>query len=344
MKKVFNILISITASILTIGLVLGFPAYFLLLHHYKGRKVVNEWHSTDTFDIDKIPTLTKQKDKDFIILNLADVQMCDLEDLGHAKIIHKEITYLVDLVKPDLITLTGDQVWSNENLISLKSLIYWLDEYQIPYAPVFGNHDFGNKYDSATSGVTYSCDLYEKGKYSLFDRGPTNIGTLGNYVINIKEDDKIINSLYMMDYGWRDEITDEQVEWFKWNADGIKAHNNNEYSKGMVFMHKPIHEFFSAIIYEGEDQSDADNYSEPIFAEAKTHGVTDFVCGHFHELNFSLKFQDIRMTMATKTGELVGFYEDNDEYINGGTSFALTGDDVIVTHNYVNRNDYRIKR
>ena len=33
-----------------------------------------------------------------------------------------------------------------------------------------------------------------------------------------------------------------------------------------------------------------------------------------------------------------------DEYINGGTSFALTGDDVIVTHNYVNRNDYRIKR
>ena len=299
MKKVFNILIPITASILTIGLVLGLPAYFLLLHHYKGRKVVNDWHSTDTFDIEKIPTLTKQKDKDFIILNLADVQMCDLEDLGHAKIIHKEITYLVDLVKPDLITLTGDQVWSNENLISLKSLIYWLDEYQIPYAPVFGNHDFGNKYDSATSGVTYSCDLYEKGKYSLFDRGPTNIETLGNYVINIKEEDKIINSLYMMG---------------------------------------------SAIIYEGEDQSDADNYPEPIFAEAKTHGVTDFVCGHFHELNFSLKFQDIRMTMATETGELVSFYEDNDKYINGGTSFALTGDDVIVTHKYVNRNDYRIKR
>jgi hypothetical protein len=50
------------------------------------------------------------------------------------------------------------------------------------------------------------------------------------------------------------------------------------------------------------------------------------------------------MTMATKTGELVSFYEDEDEYINGGTSFALTGDDVIVTLNYVNRNDYRIKR
>ena len=40
MKKVFNILIPITASILTIGLVLGLPAYFLLLHHYKGKKVV----------------------------------------------------------------------------------------------------------------------------------------------------------------------------------------------------------------------------------------------------------------------------------------------------------------
>ena len=126
MKKKTVIII---ASSVVASLALGSFAtiYFLFLHHYKGKEVVNDWSSTDQFDINTIPTLTKEKGKDFTILNFADIQMCDLERWDNHDIVHKELDYLVNTYKPDLITLTGDQTWSNENLICLKSLISWLE-------------------------------------------------------------------------------------------------------------------------------------------------------------------------------------------------------------------------
>ena len=337
MKKKAIVIIS-CSLVGTLALGAFGTVYFLFLHHYKGKKVVNNWSVTDTFDIKDIPVINKEKGKDFTILNLADVQMCDLEDLGNRKIVHKEIDYLVNLTNPDLITLTGDQVWSNENRLCLKSLISWLDDYKIPFAPVFGNHDHGNEFDSATAGLTYSCDLYEKAKYSLFDRGPTNIGSLGNYAINVVEEDKIVNTIYMMDYGYN-PITEGQLDWFKWTADGIKENNDGVYPGGMVFMHKPIREYWYAYFEEDEESF----VTSPIFDLAKERGVTNFVCGHFHEWNFSDTFRGVTFTMATKTDELAGFYEDEEEYINGATSFTIRNDEIVVTHNYVNRNDYRIK-
>ena len=339
MKKKLIVIIS-CSLVGTLALGAFGTVYFLFLHHYKGKKVVNDWHVTDTFDIKDIPVINKEKGKDFTILNLADVQMCDLEDLGNRKIVHKEIDYLVNLTKPDLITLTGDQVWSNENRLCLKSLISWLDGYKIPFAPVFGNHDHGNEFNSATAGLTYSCDLYENAEYSLFDRGPTNIGSLGNYAINIKEDNQIINTIYMMDYGYNDEITDDQLEWFKWTADGIKESNSENYTNGFIFMHKPIDEFRYA--YSHYDNEDIE--ITPIFDAAKERGITNFVCGHYHSWNFTDTFRDVTFTMATKTGEIFDFYEDEDEYINGATSFTITDEQIIIKHNYVNRGDFRIKQ
>ena len=198
------IIIGIIVAILLISAF--FTVYFLFLHHYKGKNIIDEWNKTDAFNISNIATVEKQKDKEFVILNLADVQMADLENFFNKGKIHDEITYLVNQTKPDLITLTGDQTWSNENLISLRSLISWLDEYKIPYAPVFGNHDYGNSKNSSVAELNYCCDLYEAGKYSLFKRGPSNLGSLGNYVINIMEDGKVYKTLYMIDSGYEDKI------------------------------------------------------------------------------------------------------------------------------------------
>ena len=92
---------------------------------------------------------------------------------------------MIKETNPDLITLTGDQTWSNENLMSLKALVRWLDSYRISYAPIFGNHDYGNDYNSAVASNKYCSDIYEKSKYCVYNRGPTNLGCLGNYVINI---------------------------------------------------------------------------------------------------------------------------------------------------------------
>lgn len=354
--KTAKVLIIVFSVLVAIALAVFLTVYFLFLHHYKGSEIVDEWHKTDEFSISQIATVEKQKDKDFVILNLADVQMCDLENFFNKEVIHKEISYLVEKTKPDLITLTGDQTWSNENLVCLKSLISWLDSYKIPYAPVFGNHDYGNAKNSAVAELNYCCDLYERGKYSLFKRGPSNLGSLGNYVINIVEDGKIYKTLYMLDSGYEDKISTQQIEWVKWNADGIKEANGGNYVEAMCFMHKPIPQYAEAYFkrntYEveivGEDPivsySLYGSEENGFFDMAKSIGVTDIVCGHQHGNRFTLKYEGIRLTFATKTGELGGYYDDGTTNLNGATSFVLSGENDVETKNtYVGSNQFHFK-
>ena len=355
-SKTKKIILTAVAVVLTLSVALGAAAYFLLLHRYKGTEKIYEWHATDVFDISSIATVEKEKDKDFVILNLADVQTCDLDDIPNYRTIKKELDHLVDTVKPDLITLTGDQTWSNENLISLKTLIRWLDGYKIPYAPIFGNHDHGNEFSSAVAGINKCCDLYEKGKYSLFRRGPTNIGALGNYVVNITEEGKIVKTLYMMDAGYLDEINDGQIDWFLWNADGIKAANGGEYSEGICFFHKPLPEYYYAFrdYYYGKDTVEAlgevhvhfslgGTTQKGFFDKAKERGVKDVICGHQHGNNFTIKYEGVRLTFALKTGELVSYYADENVYLNGATAIRLRGTETIVENHYVPRDRFHIK-
>ncbi len=354
MKKKIFIIISCVLVFLVCNISLA--GYFLFIHHYKGKNIVNEWSVADDFNITEIQTVQKQKNKDFVILNLADIQMCDLEDIFNMPTIHKEISHLVNTVKPDLITLTGDQTWSNENLISLKSLVRWLDGYKIPYAPVFGNHDYGNQKNSAVCDLNFCCHIYESGKYSLFKRGPSNLGTLGNYVINIMEDNKIYKTLYMLDSGYEEKITDMQIEWLNWNMEGLKQVNNGKYSSSMCFFHKPIPEFREAyykyINNTGEVQAIGDVYvtyslsgslQNGLYNSIKDKNITDFVCGHQHGNMFTLNYNNINFTFALKTGELGGYYEDEDIYLNGATVFNLNNNTTTINNIFVDRNKFHIK-
>ena len=323
----------LSALVLTCLAGAGIGAYFTFLHHYKGTHIEYNWTESDVFSKELVSTVQKKKDKDFVILNFADIQMCDLEDVPHFKIIHDEMTELVERVKPDLITLTGDQTWSNENLLSLKAIIRWLDGYKIPYAPVFGNHDIGNDYNSAVASLEYCCDLYEHGKYSLFKRGPSNLDSLGNYCVNIEEDGKIVKSLYMVDFGVNSSISPSQIAYFKWLAEGNKSLNNGEYTSCMAFMHKPITEYWFDSSVTSEDD---------LFHTLCNRGLTDVVCGHFHQLNYTEINNGVNMTFACKTGELVFYSDDGIDYLNGGTSFTLKGNDTDIQNHYVDRTKYHI--
>lgn len=321
----------------------------LLLYTIKpqGTYVNNPWNEQDHFNISSTVTLEKDPNKEFVILNLTDIQMKDLHDFFNRDILHKEITELVERTNPDLITLTGDQIMFGESLLSLKALIRWLEDYNIPWAPVFGNHDF--------EGVTpnYSCDLYENAKNCLFKRGPSNLGCLGNYVINITENGKIFKTLYMLNLATNDAFTTEQLNWFQWNAKGIKEYNNGTQPEAICFFHKPIAQYNDAYRYWARfgynpaigfgQKYEGISYTETNFFNiAKQNNVKTILCGHNHASNFCINYQGITLAYALKTGELCYFYGHDDDYLNGGTSITLYATSTIIKHNYVEEAKYHI--
>lgn len=351
-KKKLIITVSL-ASVFFVSLASFGYVYFSFLHRYKGKDIVNNWSKDDSFDISKIATVNKDKNKEFIILNLADIQLSDEDIFLRNPKTKKEMDYLVSEVKPDLITLTGDQTWSNENLHSIKKIIKWLDGYRIPFAPVFGNHDYGNQKDSAVASQRYLCDLYENSKYSLFSRGPTNIDSLGNYVINIKEDSSIYRTIYMVDAGYEDKINNKQIEFFNWNKEGIKANNNGIIPKSLAFMHKPIPEYIDAyhayknnvpgVIAEGEvyrHYSLSGTEQNGFFEFAKSSNIEHIIAGHQHGNSFSIRYNDIWLTSSLKTGELGGTIDNEDVYLNGATVFRLNNDETKIERVFIQKGQF----
>lgn len=350
-KKSKLTLIIVLSSVFTLCLgAFGF-IYFSYLHHYKGKNVSYIWHKEDAFTSARIKTVYKQKDKDFTILNLADIQICDLENYSDKQSIHRQIDYLVDKTKPDLITLTGDQVWSNENRYSIKSIISWMEGYKVPWAPVFGNHDCGNEGHIPVASQEYTCDLYEQAKYCLFDRGPTNIGSLGNYVVNIMEDDQIFKTLYMVDAGLNQQILPEQIDYFKWNLEGIS--NGGNKPSGMAFMHIPVPEYYDAYhaFMNNEPgvvaQGDVYHYyqlggqlTEGFFDFALGSNIDNIVAGHQHGNSFSILYKDIWCTASLKTGFTGGIIDNEDIYLNGATSFTLSKEGTIIRQNYTKKGQF----
>lgn len=352
-KRINLIVIISTIVFLLLG-VFGY-VYFTFFYHHKGKYKEYNWSSGDSFNISNVLSIDKKENEEFKILNLTDVQICDLDNLNDVEKLHKQITYLVNKTNPDLITLTGDQTWSNENYLSIKRLLQWLDEYKVKFAPIFGNHDYGNSFDSSTASLTYLCDLYENNKYCLFNRGPTNIDSLGNYVINIMENDKVYLSLYMVNTGFYndDVINDKQIEYFRWNAEGIKNYNNNTYPSSFAFMHKPLPEYYDAyvafknnvpgVIANGEVYryySLSGTKQNGFFSFCKEVNIDNVVAGHQHGNCFSIKYEDVWLTSALKTGEFGGFIDNNDIYLSGATLIKLSNNKVNIENVFLQKGQF----
>lgn len=278
-KRIITAVLSIVAVLLIVAIVLG-----ILWFPVKGKANNEFWLSTDTYRLEDTVVIQKDPNKDFKILNLTDIQYNDTLDIGNRKYTEETIRTLIEQEKPDLITMTGDQVWAAFQKQSQKDLIELIDSFGIPWAPVFGNHDGEGNADK-----NWLADRYIESKNCLFKKGPNNIGGVGNYIINIMEGDKIVQSLIMMDSGsWRgyDGIPEErkmtekaidpdtqewimnddgsvkidafgtgyeflaesQIEWYKWAIKGAQKVNGGEMPESIAFFHIAIPEFYTAYI------------------------------------------------------------------------------------------------
>lgn len=156
------------------------------------------WDSSKAFDEneDAITLWKEDPNKDFKILNLADVQMADSYTVFQNNRNYDMIAKVVEQEKPDLITLTGDNVWLINSKSAVKRFVKEMDSLGVPWAPVFGNHD--SEFDVDKNWLV---EQYLKSDTCLMRKGPKNIAGVGNYIINVKDRQtgKIIQTLFMMD-------------------------------------------------------------------------------------------------------------------------------------------------
>ncbi len=326
-----------------------------------GKKCFYKWDKNDKFSSEKYTVnLEKKPGKDFVILNFADIQCHDTEAYSFVGDFYEEtIDKLIKEVKPDLITLTGDNAF---DAISYMKLINFIESYEIPWAPVMGNAD-----QTGLVSEFWADYRLNQAKHCLFDYGPENMGD-GNYIINITENGKTVHTLFMMDthheetmqVGSYDHLYDNQIEWYKWAVKGICAEAGKTVSSS-VFFHIPVPEIQDAwdSVYDYEKQELKGEYKNQPFCKmhekngaplfnngffetcVELGSTKNIICGHDHKNCFSIPYKGINLTYGMKTGN--GCYWERET--NGGTVIKIDSEGNTKTDFcYIDPSKTKVKR
>lgn len=328
--------------------------FFAFLFHDGIDNYYEEWTPGMKYTEDYAFTFEKDPKKDFVVLNLADIQLSSGEVFGeYGQMAEETIKRVIEETKPDLITLTGDNAWSRS---AYMRIVKYIDSFDIPWAAVMGNHDGGNGEKLYENWCAYQ--IFHS-KNSIFKFGPKDMG-VGNYIINIKENGKIIHSIYMVDThtntdlecGGYDHLWDNQLRWYKWAVNGTNKLAGKTVESS-VFFHIPCIQYREAWNaakynpetgkYENPKYADSFGYNtEPICSPEYDNGFFDLVkelgstkniiAGHDHVNSSSIMFEGIRLSYSLKCGP--GGYWD--EVMNGGSTLTIGSDGhAVFAHHYV---------
>lgn len=171
------------------------------------------WNENDKYNIDKDAyILTVDKKSDFKILNLTDLQLSEGMSQKRINRTYELVRQLIQETNPSIVTFTGDNTWLKNSKKAVKRFVKEIDEicieFDVPWAPILGNHDAESDVDE-----NWIFDEYLQAQNIIFNykenanrskdlaKGPINISGIGNYVINVKSaiDDEIFHSMIMMD-------------------------------------------------------------------------------------------------------------------------------------------------
>ena len=304
------------------------------------------WSPEHTYTTDYAVEMKKDPNRDFVILNLTDIQLEKWEAQDeYGRLVESTVNRLVEQVKPDLITLTGDNGYSTSGYLHLVKLI---DGFGIPWAPIMGNHD-----GSCCVSEFWCAYKFHEAKNCVFRFGPKGMG-YGNYVINVTENGRLIHTMVLLDtHGSSDEpeyFYDEQLAWFSWVLEGTAAQTGKAVESS-AFFHIPLPEFKTAYeqAYDSEKNCFKEEYAStsfgvnresvsigaescPMFALCQQLGTKNIICGHDHSNCSSIVYQGVRLTYALHTGP-GGYYEEG---MNGGTVLTVRSDgSMTVQHRFI---------
>lgn len=305
------------------------------------------WTPAYEFTEEYAVTLEKDPNEDFVILNLADIQISDNEEtFAQYDYAEAMIAKLVEEQQPDLITLSGDNAWDT---VSYCHLVEVIDSYGIPWAPVMGNHDGQGCISEFWCGY-----LFNEAENCLWKFGPYDMG-YGNYIINIVENGEIIHTLFMMDTHddgtWTNEdgaevsgydhLWENQIEWYEWAVKGIEKIEGHTVESSVI-IHIPVfevrevwEEFYDIEndCWTGEyaDKAQGVIHETPCPGAVNNHftdkmlelgSTKNVIFGHDHVCNASINYEGIQLTYSLKLG--YGCYYE--EGLMGGTTLTIDSD------------------
>ncbi len=201
-------------------------------------------------------TLKFNKDGKFTVLNISDIQ----DGYPLNTLTKKYIEDTVDMVKPDLIVLTGDNISGydvpekEQAELAIREFMEIFEKRKIKVAAVFGNHDDEEtaltKKEQLAVYESYDCFVGKKG-FCIDDR-------VGTYNLPIMKSD---NSSYGFnlwftdsgtyntenDYGGYACVYKEQIDWYKKTAAKLKKANNGQIVPSINFQHIIVPEIYDAL-------------------------------------------------------------------------------------------------
>ena len=209
-----------------------------------------------SFAYAKDDTLKFNKDGKFTILNISDIQ----DGYPLNELTRDYIIKTVDLVKPDLIVLTGDNITGYDVLEeedaenAIREFMDIFQERDIKVAAVFGNHDD----EETKSTKEHQLSIYESYECYVGKAGFCIEDRVGTYNLPIKKSDG--NSygfnLWLIDsgtynteneYGGYACVYKEQIEWYKKTAAKLKKANDGKVVPSINFQHIIVPEIYDAL-------------------------------------------------------------------------------------------------
>lgn len=223
---------------------------------------------------------------------------------------------IISSEQPDLVVFTGDIVTEKPIIRGWDKLLGIVENFNIPYAIVLGNHDDEQdvKRDSIASYVS-------RFPHSLMVPKTDGAFGRGNYYVSIKGKDDTLtkfilwffdSNAYSRDTGIKgyDWIDPSQINWYKNQSTSLAALNQNNPYPSLAFFHIPLPEYQTAYNessckHHGERKENecAPVYNSGMYAAMIERGdIFGVFCGHDHDNNYVVNYGGIALGYGRFSG------------------------------------------
>lgn len=228
-------------------------------------------------DLNNGIVLRTREDGSFKVLILSDVQCYSAAAIKNSGTLDA-IEAMVEAEAPDLVLFLGDNSWSCKTAALLREyltvMVKPIEDRQIPWAHIYGNHDSENNEPHYTAiSKEEQQAVYEEFAYCISKSGPEELTGVGNYVLPVLEydSDKIAFNVWGLDslmYNYprpnKSEIInkgtalqnsfpydyeglkEDQVEWYEQTSKLLENYNGGEKIPAMMYFHIPLQESYYA--------------------------------------------------------------------------------------------------